>query len=460
MFDHIKKVIEDTGRQFVLPTVSAVLPDGALIEMIYIAEERKTAFVRWKDSAWTIVPDCVLDPTTRLKPYSPFNNLVKNEIVLFPSSPEDYGTDEDLLQQIQSHIHRYVDVSPLFEEVASAYVLLTWIYDGFNELPYLRLRGDFGSGKTRFLLIVGSLCYKPIFASGASTVSPLFRILDAFRGTLIVDEADFRMSDEKAEFTKILNNGNARGFPVLRSDVSAHTKEINPRAYHVFGPKLVATRGSFEDRALESRFITEDMGRRALREDIPINLPAHARDEARGLRNRLLLYRFRHYGMRTLGQPTSRTFTPRFHQIFAPLFSVINNHRLQDELECLIRSYERALVNERAMDIEARILEAIASSLPHESVPRLKIKGLTQWVAERYADEYARPLTGKWIGSVIRKRLGLPTEKSHGVYWVICDDTAYLQRLYAKYGVEAPESVIDGPSVLKSQCPPEERNRV
>ena len=54
---------------------------------------------------------------------------------------------------------------------------------------------------------MGSLCYKPIFASGASTVSPLFRILDSFRGTLIIDEDDFRFSDEKAEVVKILNNG-------------------------------------------------------------------------------------------------------------------------------------------------------------------------------------------------------------------------------------------------------------
>src|SRR5207249_10312756 len=121
------------------------------------------------------------------------------------------------------------------------YVLLTWIYDAFNELPYLRARGDYGSGKTRLLLTVGSICYKPIFASGASTVSPLFRIIDAFRGTLIIDEGDFRMSDEKAEGVEILNNGNGRGFPVLRSEASKN-REFNPRAYSVFGPKLVATR--------------------------------------------------------------------------------------------------------------------------------------------------------------------------------------------------------------------------
>jgi hypothetical protein len=140
--------------------------------------------------------------------------------------------------------------APLFEKIASYYVLFSWVYHSFNELPYLRLRGDPGSGKTRLLLTVGSLCYKPIFASGASTFSRLCRILDAFRGTLIIDEGDFRLSDERAEIVKILNNGNAKGFPVLRSEVSGKG-EFNPRAYAVIGPKLVATRGFFEDRALE-----------------------------------------------------------------------------------------------------------------------------------------------------------------------------------------------------------------
>ncbi len=196
----------------------------------------------------------------------------------------------NLLAEIQAFIHSYVDVSPLFEKIASYYVLFSWVYDSFNELPYLRLRGDPGSGKTRFLLTVGSLCYKPIFASGASTVSPLFRIIDAFRGTLIVDEGDFRLSDERAEIVKILNNGNARGFPVLRSEVTPK-REFNPTAYTVFGPKLVATRGLFQDRALESRCITEAIGQQRLREDMPINLPFLYKQEALELRNKLLLFR-------------------------------------------------------------------------------------------------------------------------------------------------------------------------
>ena len=52
---------------------------------------------------------------------------------------------------------RYVDLSPTFQRVVTYYVLLTWLYDAFNELPCLRLHGDYGSGNTRALLTIGSL---------------------------------------------------------------------------------------------------------------------------------------------------------------------------------------------------------------------------------------------------------------------------------------------------------------
>lgn len=171
------------------------------------------------------------------------------------------------------------------------YILLTWVYDSFNELPYLRVRGQYGSGKSRFLLTVGSLCYKPIFASGASTISPIFRLLDQVRGTLVIDEADFWASDERSEIVKILNNRNARGFPVLRNDITPQ-KEFNPRAFDIFGPRIVATRHPFQDEALESRCLTGILGGRPVRPDIPISLPNSFNEDAERLRNQLLAFRF------------------------------------------------------------------------------------------------------------------------------------------------------------------------
>lgn len=405
--------------------------------MVYQPTEKRSAFVLWRDGEWSTDTGFNLNPFQRWVPYSPNNNLIKNEVVLLPSEPEEYGSEELLLDEIQSFIHRYVDVSPLFEKIASYYVLFSWVYESFNELPYLRLRGDPGSGKTRFLLTVGSLCYKPIFASGASTVSPLFRILDAFRGTLIIDEGDFRLSDERAEIVKILNNGNAKGFPVLRSEVTSQ-KEFNPRAYAVFGPKLVATRGFFEDRALESRCLTEEMGQYRLRQDIPINLTAAHKEEALHLRNKLLLFRFRNLQKRQASEElVDRTIEPRLNQIFVPLLSIIEDPQAREDLSELARRYNREMIADRGMDSEAQVLEIIRELIACDM--RLTVKDITSWFLDRHGMDYERKITTKWIGNIIRKKLGLKTHKSDGVYVIHFSQKAKLDRLYEKYGIGLKE---------------------
>jgi hypothetical protein len=231
----------------IIPTVSDAFEDGTIIELVHEPRQRQTLLAQFNGGRWTLLRHMNVGADLRLIPFSPENNLIKNNVVLLPSEPRMYGSEAELISDIQSFIRRYVDFSPIFEKVATHYVILSWLYDAFNEVPYLRLRGDYGSGKTRALLTIGSLCYKGFFASGASTVSPLFHTLNAFRGTLLFDEADFRFRDERAEIVKILNNGNVRGLPVLRTMMNTQ-REFNPQAFHVFGPKIVATRGSYETR--------------------------------------------------------------------------------------------------------------------------------------------------------------------------------------------------------------------
>jgi len=118
------KISESVKTQKPVPTVSAVFDDGGILEMIYRPGEKRTAFVLWKDGEWQFEAGVNINPFSRLVPYSPNNNLIKNEVVLLASEPEEYGSEEALLSEIQSFIHRYVDVSQLFEKIASYYSLV------------------------------------------------------------------------------------------------------------------------------------------------------------------------------------------------------------------------------------------------------------------------------------------------------------------------------------------------
>jgi hypothetical protein len=425
----------DENKKTIIPTASAVLDDGTLVEMAFQPKQRRTLFAIYNAGRWTLQDAIDLGSDARLVPFSPNNNLVKNEVVLLPSEPMIYGSEEKLVADIQEFIHRYVDLDTSFEKVATYYVILTWLYDAFNELPYLRFRGDYGTGKTRALLILGSLCYKGFFASGASTVSPIFHTLDAFRGTLIFDEADFRFSDEKAEIVKILNNGNVQGLPVLRTMMNRQ-REFNPQAFHVFGPKIVATRGSYDDKGLESRFLTQEMGSRKLRQDIPINLPNSFKDEARELRNKLLLYRFhRRMDVKLDESLVDPKLEPRLNQILLPLLSVVSDDNLRSELRSMALDAQLSLVADRGLLVEAQVLEIVAELMVGSQRPVVPVADIVSVFIERYGFEYERPITNRWIGSILRKRLNIRTYKSHGVYVVPINERAKIELLCGRYGV-------------------------
>ena len=54
---------------------------------------------------------------------------------------------------------------------------------------------------------------------------------------------------------------------------------------------------------------------------------------------------------------------------------------------------------------------------------------------ERYGDEYDRPITNRWVGSILRKRLNIRTYKSHGVYVVPMQERSKIELLCTRYDV-------------------------
>lgn len=418
-----------------VPAASAVLPDGTLIELVYRAGQEQTLLAVHRDDTATYHEAVDLPSGERLVPIAARNNLIQHRVVLLPEKAEAYSSVAGLVSEIETYLSRYVDLSPAFLGIASHYILLSWVYDAFNELPYLRLRGEPGTGKTRALIVIGSLCYKAFLASGASTVSPIFHTLDTFRGTFIFDEADFRFSDEKAELVKIFNNGNVRGFPVLRTAMTAK-REFDPQAFMVFGPKIVAMRHAFEDRALESRFITEEMGQRPVRTDIPINLPDIQQDEARTLRNKLLMYRFRALAITRIDDAlVDPALSARLNQILVPLLSIIRDGAVREQIRQAATALDQKLRNERAATPEGQLLEVLTEALADATRRAIPLAEVTDLFVARFGAEFDRPITHRYVGSLLRTRLHLLSYKSHGAYVIPTSEKKKVDVLCERYGI-------------------------
>lgn len=91
-------------------------------------------------------------------------------------------------------------------------------------------------------------------------------------------------------------------------------------------------------------------------------------------------------------------------------------------------------VTDRGMDIEAHVLQTIREAVA-SGVRELGIGDLARAFAVRYPAETDRPMTPKWLGFIVRRRLRLRTEKRHGVFLIADGERAKLPRLLERYGL-------------------------
>jgi len=365
--------------------------------------------------------------------YVPFNTeMVQKETVKLPSDALDFGEETSLIEIIQAFIHKYVDLTEFGEKISSYYVLLSWVYDNYETIPYLRFIGDYGTGKSRALKVVGNICYKPIFAGGAITTSPIFRLINDFHGTLVIDEADFSTSDHYAEIVKILNCGYQKGMPVLRTEGDAVRQ---PKAFDVFSPKLIATRSEYKDLALESRCITERMSGNP-RQEIPYNLPDVFEEEALKLRNYLLFFRFKHFGSNDIKLDESKripNIEPRINQITMAILAIVKDETEQKKIREYFINYDKYLKSKRSEDVTSLILQTIIrAGVADRDLTYKVLSGEINKNRSKENGEY--PISPAKIGKVNSSNLHFETRQINGITEFLWNEKR-AKELCNRYGI-------------------------
>lgn len=409
-----------------IPTSGLILTDGSVVEEIMV--DGKPNLLRQRPSGDVEIAEEMECEAGLITAWN--DNLIRAGAVKLAGPPESYGNDQQLADEVRQFIHAYVQLTEPAERMATWYVLHTWTADQLKVTPYLRLLDDYGRGKTRGLETIGSLCRLPMFAAGATTASPIFRMLQRYQGgTFIMDEADHRDTELWADITKILNQGYTRGWPVLRAEKEHGRYE--PVAYDCFGPKLLATRTRFDDDALESRCITYPMPS-LNRRDVPLILPPTFEEEAMALRSKLLSYRLDKVRDVRAWVPVvyhHNGLDPRLTQIIAPLKRTITDEETSKELDRFAREYQQELVVNRGLGVEARVLRAIVSL--HNANKSLKM-GMVAGEANR--EEGGEPLSAKAVGKIVRDSLRLTVHQVKGCYEAKWEQTQ-MDSLSNHYGI-------------------------
>jgi hypothetical protein len=343
---------------------------------------------------------------TQIYPPHNLKSMVDTGLLKFPTGVVPYVSTSSLTEEIRGFFTRYADVPHDWLDVIPYYVLMSWVYERFTALPYLRFLGEPGTGKTRLLIVTSAISYKATVASGNITGPALFRTIDLVRGTMAIDEADFKNSEEWCDVVKVLNTGYMTGTPVIRCSGYGFT----PEAFHVFGPKIISTRSRFSDEAIETRCLTFETRERVVAKHIPYQLPVAFEEEAVMLRNKLLRWRFENFYNVHANEEGLRELFPRFGQIGASLVAVAPTEECRGKLVDFLTRYDAARK-------EGSDKSLVLQALEHLSAEGAKTAtvGTIAVTASGFAHDLGQAqLTPKRVGGILRSMGMVPRKTKKG----------------------------------------------
>jgi hypothetical protein len=314
---------------------------------------------------------------------------------------------------LESFFTRYVILPERTALPLSLWVLLTSTFNSFDAVPYLVINSPAPRcGKTRLLECLELVVSEPRRASNISEAA-LFRIIEKFAPTLLLDEAETLSSkSERAEYLcQILNAGNRQGAKVTRC-VGPNTN-IEPVDFSVFCPKVLAGIGNFPP-TITDRAIVISMQRRKDSESVARFLYKTVGPEGAALRQRAGLFvgQRREEIAAAYGVATLDFIADRDAEAWSPLFAILavaDPARLPELRVCAESLTQAKTANAEDDNLSLRLLADMRSVWP-ETEPKIftaelirRLKGIEDgpWISDDKLDgrRLSRLLKGYQIKS-------------------------------------------------------------
>jgi hypothetical protein len=208
-----------------------------------------------------------------------------------PQPWNDTVNGDDLLLQLEALFNAHLTMPHGASETAALWVVFSHAHDAFQVSPLLAVTSpEKNCGKSTLLALLSAVVRKPLPLSSITSAS-LFRVVEMFSPTLLIDEGDTFLSDDE-HLRGILNSGWLRSqAKVIRTVGENH----EPCLFSTWGPKAIAMIGSLPgtlaDRSVEVRMSRqtpdEQSGKRKLRMDRLGGLEHFRRKAARWVQDNL-----------------------------------------------------------------------------------------------------------------------------------------------------------------------------
>lgn len=167
-----------------------------------------------------------------------------------------------LLDDIVAAVDRHIVCEPPTANATALWIAFTWCIDAMQIAPIACITApEKRCGKTQLLSLIGELCYQPMPASNISTAA-LFRSIEKWQPTLLIDEADMFLRDNE-ELRGVINAGHSRrNAYVIRTTGDNH----EPTRFNVWGAKAISGIGHLSE-TIKDRSILLELRRKVQGED-------------------------------------------------------------------------------------------------------------------------------------------------------------------------------------------------
>jgi len=81
------------------------------------------------------------------------------------------------------------------------------------------------------------------------------------------------------------------------------------------------------------------------------------------------------------------------------------------------------------------VLTVIRCLIERSEKGGIRIKDISDLFVRGHGEDYGRLVTSRWIGHVVRRKLNLITQKSHGIYAIPQSERPKLEALFERFGV-------------------------
>jgi len=192
-------------------------------------------------------------------------STIGTELVLStPTAWTEAVSGEAILDELVNIFNKHLILPEHSANTLALWVLFTYCFECFEHSPRLLIHSpEKRCGKTTLLMLLNFLCCRPIRVASL-TASAMFRTIETYKPTLLIDEADSFLND-KEELRGVINEGHTKGGGVIRTIETSKTHSV--RFFSCFCPCAIAGIGKVTD-TIADRSILVPMRRKLLGETV------------------------------------------------------------------------------------------------------------------------------------------------------------------------------------------------